>query len=366
MKKQFYHKRWILLLALVSVFWQQSPHAQSLLITGGTDVVASDNPWITIHNGSWLNNGNFVPDYSRVALRRTEGSWIRLGGSSESRFYHLITNSGGPDGVMVLEQDIYIIARWDPAGHMTDIGNHRVTLGPGAVLGQDGVDNYITGNDGKIITTVDLNAPQGVNPGNLGIEITTSSNLGKTTIIRGFKEQFNAAGKKSILRYYDIQPTSQPGSDTKLRFSFSDKELNGNSKNELAVFTGKAGSRLRMIASGNASANNWISTGKVDQLQRFTLGNAIHSSTPAEAKPMETKVYPNPFRDRFTVQVYSEAAKQVELRIYDLSGGLIERRSVKLNAGANIVEWSTAKYVSGVYHLVIGGDLLKAIKVVKQ
>jgi hypothetical protein len=50
----------------------------------------------------------------------------------------------------------------------------------------------------------------------------------------------------------------------------------------------------------------------------------------------------------------------------NLSGVVIERRIGQLQAGNNYIEWSGAKYMPGTYHLVIGEELSKAIKVVKQ
>jgi hypothetical protein len=247
---------------------------------------------------------------------------------------------------------------------MTSFGDADITLLPGAVIGND-PDGLLTGNNARIMTTVMLNRPQAFNPGNLGLEITSNEDLGLTTIIRGFREQINSAGEKSIERYYDILPSNQPTRPVSLRFRYHEAELNGNSKSRLAVFSGKPGSRLSMLAGSGSDGINWVSAGNVPVLQRFTLANAI-AGHPAPAGKLSVKAYPNPFRDRFTVTVHSDAGGPVEMKMINLSGVIVERRIVQLQPGNNYIAWSAAGYTPGNYQLVIGGDIGKAIKIMKQ
>lgn len=115
----------------------------------------------------------------------------------------------------------------------------------------------------------------------------------------------------------------------------------------------------------NDTGSNQVSVARASQLQRFTLGNALAKLQP-EVEKANLKAYPNPFRNKFTVTLHSDVMKSVELSMPSVQGILIERRTVLLQAGNNILEWPAAGYQPGTYQLVVDGDLRKAIKVVKQ
>lgn len=366
MKKKIIYPPKFLYGMMSLLLWCSGASAQGLIIGNGAHVVCDGSPNIVLGNTHWTNNGTFVPGYSRVymmELAKHGGNYF-LRGDSSTTFYHLLVATY-PTAVLTVQTNAYIIARFDFSGHMASVGDADINLLPGAVLG-DHSEGRLTGNNGRIITTVMLDRPQAANPGNLGLQITSNENLGMTTIIRGFREQTNAAGEKSIERYYDIIPSNQPTMPVQLKFRYDEAELNGNSSDRLAVFSGKPGAKLSMLPGYKKEAGvNWVSAGSVQQLQRFTLGNAVAGIQPL-AEKLAVKAFPNPFSNRFTVTVHSETARSVELKLINLSGVIIERRIVQLQAGNNFIEWTAAKYPPGSYHLVIGGDLSKAIKVVKQ
>mgnify|MGYP003575859923 CR=1 FL=1 len=347
------------------LIWCSSASAQGLIIGNGVHVVTDGSPNIVLLNGNWTNNGSFAPSYSRVkmSLWPEGGSVYHLNGDSVTTFYHLLVHASQFTTFFV-QTDANIIARFDFGGSLMSV-DADINMLPGAVFGYD-PESMVTGVNGRILTTVTLDKPMSANPANLGIEITSHENLGMTTIIRGFREQINAGGEKSIERYYDIIPATQPAQPVQLRLQYHDGELNGNSKSRLAVFSGKAGSKLSMLSqNSNESRPNWINAGSTRQLQRFTLGNALAANQSATEK-VGLKAFPNPFTNRFTVTLHSDVAKSVELKMVNLAGIVIESKLVKLQAGNNYIEWSAAKYTPGAYHLVIGGDTGKAIKVVKQ
>lgn len=366
MKKKHIYPPKLLCGMMALLLWCSSAPAQGLIIGNGAYVVAAGDPRIVLGNTHWTNNGTFVPSYSRVYMNegsKTSGNYY-LRGDSVTTFYHLLVTTF-PTAALYVQTDAWIIARFDFSGNMVSAGDAEIRLLPGAVLGSNS-SGLLTGNNGRITTTVMLDKPQAVNPGNLGLEITSNENLGITTIVRGFREQTNAAGEKSIERYYDIIPSNQPVMPVKLRFQYDDAELNGNTKTKLAVYSGKPGGKLSMLpVSERDQRQNWVNAGNVRQLQRFTLSNAVAVNAPADSR-FALKAWPNPFRDKLTVTLYSDAAKSVELKMISLAGVVVERKIVQLQAGNNIIEYSAAGYVPGTYQLVVGGDTGKTIKVVKQ
>jgi len=128
------------------------------------------------------------------------------------------------------------------------------------------------GTGGTISATRTLNAPSGVNPGNLGAAITSASNLGVTTVTRGHAEQMGGAGD-GILRYFDIAPANDSGLDAKLVLKYFDQELNGITESSLEAYRSEDGgtSWTSQDAAFNTTSNTATITG-LESLSRWTLG----------------------------------------------------------------------------------------------
>jgi hypothetical protein len=75
-----------------------------------------------------------------------------------------------------------------------------------AYLNNENEISRITGPTGGYVeATATLNAPSLLNPGNLGVYISTAEDPGVTVIRRGHVSQQNSYGDgNSIYRYYDI------------------------------------------------------------------------------------------------------------------------------------------------------------------
>ena len=63
--------------------------------------------------------------------------------------------------------------------------NLTLVTSDGTITGEDENTRITSTSTGSIIKAVDLNAPHSINPGNIGIEISSSANLGLTEIRRG-------------------------------------------------------------------------------------------------------------------------------------------------------------------------------------
>jgi hypothetical protein len=148
-------------------------------------------------------------------------------------------------------------------------------------LNGEAENTHVIGANGGYIQIVNtLNAPNSVNPGNLGAIISSSQNLGTVTIKRGHTSQINGSGGgNSILRYYDIEPANNTGLNATLRFSYFDAELNTLDENSLVLWKSvntqtwsEEGFNSRDITS------NWVEKTAINDLSRWTLsspGNAL-------------------------------------------------------------------------------------------
>ncbi len=92
----------------------------------------------------------------------------------------------------------------------------------GLLLGESDNSRIVGSAGGEVLFVAALNAPAGVNPGNLGAWISSSKNLGSVTIRRGHKA-LSLPGGNSILRYFTISPSNNSGLAATLRFGYFDQ-----------------------------------------------------------------------------------------------------------------------------------------------
>lgn len=172
----------------------------------------------------------------------------------------------------------------------------------GNVLTMDGViknesaSSYIYG-DGHIVKTAELDAPNGINPGNVGVAITSTANLGTTTI-RRFHNAQDVNGEMSIGRFYDIAPANNLGLDATVRFHYMDHELNGLAENDLLPFRYENPDWADYQTSDNDDTGNWVETMNVNAFSQWTLAGSASAMTTdlqtiRDDEPVQ--LFPNPF-----------------------------------------------------------------------
>jgi hypothetical protein len=76
--------------------------------------------------------------------------------------------------------------------------------------------------------------------------------------------------------------------------------------------------------------------------------------------------YPNPFNPITTIRFSVEARHALHLRVYDISGRLIETLvNEKLNPGEHEIQWHADQYASGVYFVeLVSGDQRQVQKLI--
>ena len=133
----------------------------------------------------------------------------------------------------------------------------------------------LTSGTGVVTATRTLNAPSSTDVAGLGAVLSSSQNLGQTTVVRGHAAQTDN-NNESIARYYDIQPgQNNSGLNATLQFVYDDAELNGLSESSLILFRSEDGGSTYTTAgydSRNASANTVTLSG-IGSFSRWTLGS---------------------------------------------------------------------------------------------
>ena len=350
-------------------------HSQGLRIGRGASVVVQGNASLVLNDASFINDGQFSPGNGTVAFTGGEQkSNAFIGGSSRTAFNNVLLSR--PYSALQLENDVALSGSLTMSAGNLELNNLRLDLGSlGMIIGEH-LNSRITGaNGGMVSATAVLNAPNSVNPGNIGVELSSDAQLGLTVITRGHVQQTNVNGQQGIQRYYDVEPAVNAG-NISVRFHYLEPELDGNNEAELVLWSGNK-SQLTAIGKENSdAATNWLARNNISGMNRFTLGVADKTllanrvvkglGDKARAGVSFLQAYPNPARDRFTVSVYSHADKQGTVSLQDARGQVLERRQVRYVRGMNTLQWNIARYASGTYYLVLENTGASNLEVVKQ
>ncbi len=135
-----------------------------------------------------------------------------------------------------------------------DLIGQTITLGNEITLNEASGRFY--GTTGDITTTRNLNNISAVNVAGLGATLTTTADMGATTVTRGHTNQ-SWGEKNSVLRYYDIAPENNTGLNATLTYNYMDNELNGLTENKLFLYKSTDGGFAYSCEGGtvNTSTN---------------------------------------------------------------------------------------------------------------
>ncbi|HMI79444.1 MAG TPA: hypothetical protein VK484_11670, partial [Ferruginibacter sp.] len=197
-----------------------------LTITPGAHLYMSGTSQLTLNNMDFVNNGIFTRGTSQVSfIGNTSSSII---GSQSIIFNNLEINKTAGSSV-VLQRFTLASSQVNFVAGYLNLNSFNLSLGNSGVLNGEQEESRIIGpNGGRVVFSGILNAPNHVNPGNLGAIITTTQNLGTVAIGRGHESQVNSFGQgSSVFRYYDINPLgTNTNLNATLQFEYFDGELN--------------------------------------------------------------------------------------------------------------------------------------------
>jgi hypothetical protein len=324
---------------------------------------------LVLNNAGITNNGAFTGGAGTVLFTGdaiTGRSFVR--GDQPVNFYNLVIDKSSNDVQLnnnAAVSDSIIMER----GNL-QLNNYTLDLGSTGRIAGERDSCRITGVEGGLVkVSAILRSPRAINPGNIGIEITSEADLGATLIQRGNVQQMDPNGSTSIQRYFDISPAANTDLPATLRFFYLDSELAGMAIEQLVVFSsrGDGGNWTQWGADAADQAQNWVAKANINQWRRFTLSSPEKSVVPANSDATPSmQLYPNPSHDQFILAFHSEKGGEQVFGLYDQLGRLLEQRIVPAMAGANTISWDTGKYAAGVYYLSAGGPNGKTVKIVKQ
>src|SRR5436190_13465109 len=158
-------------LLLYKILFLSLPAFAQLTISPGIQWVNSGNVTVNLSNFDWINNGNFSAGNSTIKFTGNTGN--NIGGTSAISFYQ-IEIAKSPNSKVVLLSPISVGGHVNFTSGFLDLNQQNLFLAAGAIFNNEGENTrMIAPNGGEAIITVNLNAPNAVNPGNLGAIIST-------------------------------------------------------------------------------------------------------------------------------------------------------------------------------------------------
>ncbi|MBU2554762.1 MAG: T9SS type A sorting domain-containing protein [Bacteroidetes bacterium] len=230
------------------------------------------NTWLNTSSSSWSTITNWSLGSKPLATDNV-GIFSYTGGSAPA--FTSGDEAGAENMVVDITDDWSIGGYLGIAGNLIaesniDLNGQTIALGTSATLIEDA--GRIYGSSGNITTTRSLSNISAENVAGLGAQITTSANMGSTTITRTHSANSSPA---SIARRFDISPFNNSGLNATLVFHYDDSELNGLAESYLELSKSTDGGTSWV--NQNGSINTFVNTIVLTGINAFSSWTAMES-----------------------------------------------------------------------------------------
>jgi hypothetical protein len=335
--------------------------AQEVHISKGLNVSLDGSVNLVLNNMALSNSGQFKAEGGTVQFTGG-GNTARsiIAGNSPLVFHHLTIDRTSGD--VLLENRIFVNGNLTLTKGNLDLNNYSIDLGSSGRLEGENSDAHITGKNGGFIkATVDLNESQRLNPGNLGLQLTTGRKVGRVSITRGHLQQVNKDGELSMGRYYDIDAAYGGTLETELVAGYLDDESMNQNPNDMVLW--KSDNEGRMWSMVDRKNNTY----RVNEtIGRSQLRLTYFRPGKDAASNMQMQLYPNPVVEKFTLSFTYPKQEEIAVSIYNNNGQLVASRKVTVVAGFNKIDWQVGNYPAGNYQLRFPGEKIRTVAFTKQ
>ena len=204
------------------------------------------------------------------------------------------------------------------------LGGHVVTFeAPDAAL-HEVPGAHVTGSRGELRATRTLVRPADVDVAGLGFRISSSADLGPTTVVRTHAAPFDG-DDVAIARVYDVSPTNTPDLNATVAFSYAEEELGEADEELLELYRTSDGDTWTNVGGTLDTTTNTLTIGGLDSLGRFTAGTADTRIATEDGPHLPEafalhSAFPNPFSSRATIRYELPRTTDVRLEVYDVLG----------------------------------------------
>ena len=249
----------------------------NLLINTSNVFVAGTSLTHTI-GGNWTNNGSF--SYTTGSTISFTGSANQSIGGTTTTSFNNLTNSNTSTG-LTLNRGILVSGTLNMAGATANIllNGYNIDLSSTGTLSGESNTDRIYGTSGVVTTTRVLSNISALDVAGMGCVLTTTANMGSTTISRGHSASSGSGLLNStILRYYSISPTTNSGLNATLTLNYLTNELNGLSASEtdFSLYRSTDGGTTWTKRDGTENAgSNYITLASIDAFSVWTASPGI-------------------------------------------------------------------------------------------
>jgi hypothetical protein len=225
-------KKTILLLFTAAIVTATASAQAVFRVSPGTELLVNNGVRIVLNNTSFENNGNLgAAAFSRFAFTGNDPV-ATISGTGNTVLGELHLNKSA--GVVQLNRQVSIFNNLTfTSGNLDLNGNTLFFLADpnGQLIGENN-SSRIMGNTGLVRKPATLNAPANLNPGNIGVFISSAQNPGATTIER----LHYPVNGQNVRRVFHITPANNSALNATLQFQYLDAELSGLDENLLSVW----------------------------------------------------------------------------------------------------------------------------------
>lgn len=228
------------------------------------------NIWLNTTISDWSTTSNWSRG-TKPALESI-GIYSYSGGSTPT--FDNMDEAEGDNVVVSMTSDWSLGGGFSVQGNLLlesdiNLNGNNIGLGNSAYLIED--EGNIYGTSGFVFTQRDLSNID-ENVAGMGAEITTSANMGYTTIKRYHSAN---SSPNSIKRKYEISPTTNTGLSATLVFHYIEDELNNLSESYLELYksTDEGANWMDM----NGSINTFVNTITLSGIDAFSQWTAMES-----------------------------------------------------------------------------------------
>ncbi len=237
-----------------------------MVVESGANIVNSAT--IVLEDGNLQNSGSYTGDGTTKITGSTKST---IGGTGTTQLGNVQIEKDAPTTAVSATGTITVTGEVSTKSNL-DLNGKTVSLGTTGTLNE--TTGSVLGDSGTITATRTLTTPTTENVAGLGATISSTADMGVTTVTRGHTAQTDINGE-SAKRYYLIEPTNNSGLDATLAFNYADEEVTG-SESQLRLFGSTGGSSWWGTASSVDVDGNSITVSGIDSFAKFTVGfNAV-------------------------------------------------------------------------------------------
>lgn len=247
--------------------------SQGLIVTSGSKLVLNNDVKLVMNNTGIMINGYITPNDGNLCFTGNSATATSfIGGTNPISIQNLLLNKTA-NGVQ-LNQHLSIANSIDfISGDSLFLNGYNIDLGTtGSLLNERGASRITGATGGYIKVTSVLSGIGYNNPGNIGLAISSLSNLG-ITVIKRYPQQHSGL---SITRHFDVTPTVNLALNASVRFYYFDEELAGNLESSLGLFESfnDGTNWTNMGIDGSNYTSNYVQKDGLFALEHLTLSDA--------------------------------------------------------------------------------------------